>query len=304
MTMSDAARLPPIRDFLDTLHHEKNYSRHTLSAYQRDIKRFLVYLQRQGETWRSVKQQTVRDYAARRFLAGISGRSLQRELSSLRGFYHYCRAQGFVVDNPAHGVRPPRYRKRLPKTLSVDQISALLQTADQDDPLLLRDFAMIELTYSSGLRLSELVAVRLEDLDLHAGRLRVLGKGSKQRDLPVGRLACMAVQRWLSHRKNLVKGQHSFLFVGRHGRAMSARAVQLRWHGAAKRCGLDQNLHPHILRHSFATHLLESSGDLRAVQELLGHSDISTTQIYTHLDFQHLAKVYDRAHPRARRRSD
>ena len=302
--MGDADCPPPSDDFLDVLHKEKNYSTHTISAYRRDLTRFLAYLKRKNEVWHAIRPPTIRAYISQRFLSGISGRSLQRELSSLRGFYHYCYTQGLVSSNPAQGVRAPRYRKRLPATLSIEQISSLLQNPKRDDPLLARDFAMVELAYSSGLRLSELVSVRFEDLDLQTGRLRVLGKGSKQRDLPVGRLACDAIRRWLPWRERLVKGGHSFLFIGRHGGKMSNRSVQLRWRDLARQRGLEHNLHPHILRHSFATHLLESSGDLRAVQELLGHSDIGTTQVYTHLDFQHLARVYDKAHPRAQKKPE
>lgn len=303
-TMHSVNRQPPSDDFLNVLRQEKNYSVHTVSAYSRDLKRFFAYLRKNNEVWSTIRSQTVRDYVSQRFFAGINGRSLQRELSSVRGFYHYCRAQGFIAHNPAHGVRAPRYQKRLPTTLSIEQIAGLLQQIKPPQPLLLRDAAMIELAYSSGLRLSELVSVQLDDLSLERGQLRVLGKGAKQRDLPVGRLACQAIRRWLPAREKLMREQHSFLFIGRHGGAIGARAIQRRWRQLARRCGLSQDLHPHVLRHSFATHLLESSGDLRAVQELLGHADISTTQVYTHLDFQHLAKVYDRSHPRAGRKSD
>ena len=301
--MTALDRVPPCGDFLDTLRQEKNYSPYTLAAYRRDLDRFLAYLHTRDRLWHTVDEQTVRDYVSQRYMAGISGRSLQRELSSLRGFYYHCRARGLIAYNPAQGVRPPRYRKRLPKTMSIEQIAGLLRRVDESNPLLMRDLAMIELTYSSGLRLSELIGVRLEDVDLDVGQLRVVGKGSKQRDLPIGRLAREALKRWLSRREDLIREKTPFLFVGRHGRRLSTRAVQLRWRQLGIRCGLDQALHPHMLRHSFATHLLESSGDLRAVQELLGHADIGTTQVYTHLDFQHLAKVYDRAHPRAQGKS-
>lgn len=306
------------RRFLDTLHGARNYSPRTLDAYRRDILRFLDFLQTAGVEWRAAGEEQVRDYVSRRFLSGVRGRTLQRELSSLRQFFRYCGECGWVEGNPAASVRPPRVEKNLPETLTVDQVVELLGSGGagitavriggrgggDGEALAMRDLAMIELAYSSGLRLSELVSVDLGDIDLDADAafVRVTGKGAKQREVPVGAHACNAVRAWLGFRAQLADADETALFVTRRGRRIGARAVQTRMRQFARRRGLPQRLHPHMLRHSFASHLLESSGDLRAVQELLGHADISTTQVYTHLDFQHLARVYDKAHPRARKR--
>jgi integrase/recombinase XerC len=207
-----------------------------------------------------------------------------------------------VTGNPGHDVSAPKSAQRLPDTLSVDDISRLL-VVETGDPLDVRDLAMLELMYSSGLRLSELVSLDTRDVDLAERVLRVTGKGNKTRLLPIGRKAVQALQVWLRRRAAQLAEGEAAVFTGRNGRRLGARAVQQRVHRFARRRGLPGNVHPHTLRHSFASHLLESSGDLRAVQELLGHADISTTQIYTHLDFQHLARVYDQAHPRARKSS-
>jgi integrase/recombinase XerC len=253
-------------------------------------------------SWGEVTAHHVRAFIAREHRSGLSGRSLQRRLSALRGFFGYLMREGQVTDNPAQTVRAPKTPKRLPHALDADQMGQLLDQPPQD-ALEVRDHAMLELLYSSGLRLAELVALRLQHLDLKSGSVRVNGKGDKTRLVPVGRYARVALARWLELRNTLAKAEVDTLFVNRAGRSLTARAVQkrvARWslhHGGG-------HLHPHLLRHSFASHLLESSGDLRAVQELLGHADISTTQIYTHLDFQHLAQVYDNAHPRAKKRRD
>ena len=287
-------------DFLAVLSRERNYSHHTLTAYHRDLDRFRGYLEVAGLDWREITEKDVRSYVSHRFFDGARGRSLQRELSSLRSFYRHCLACGSAVRNPVLGVRPPRFEKRLPETLTIEQITSLLEVKTED-ALVLRDIAIMELAYSSGLRLSELLQVGIGDIDLDTGAVRVIGKGSKQRDLPVGRRACEAVRCWLRLRARFVRGDEDTLFLSRRGCSLTPRAVQKRIAAHAKRCGLAPRLHPHMLRHSFASHMLESSGDLRAVQELLGHADISTTQVYTHLDFQHLARIYDKAHPRARR---
>ncbi len=288
-------------DFLAVLGREKNYSSHTLDGYGRDLARFSEYLDAAGADWTTVAVKHVRDYVSHRFFEGVKGRTLQRELSSLRGFYRHCIARGVVARNPTLGVHPPRTEKKLPETLTIEQVASLLEVPAAD-ALVLRDVAIMELAYSSGLRLSELLQTAVGDIDLAAGAVRVIGKGSKQRDLPVGARACDAIRCWLKLRAQFVRGDEKALFIGRRGRRLSPRAVQKRFAEHARKCGLEPHLHPHMLRHSFASHVLESSGDLRAVQELLGHADIGTTQIYTHLDFQHLAKTYDKAHPRARRR--
>jgi integrase/recombinase XerC len=249
----------------------------------------------------------VRAFAAAEHAGGIAPRSIQRRLSAVRSFYEYLMREGHAKSKPALEVRAPKTKKRLPATLDADQMARLLDFR-ADDSLSTRDKAMMELFYSSGLRLSELVGLDASAVDLKDRTVRVLGKGNKMRIVPVGRHAVEALKKWLAERTTLARrlpltaaGQGP-LFVGKSGRPLSARAVQLRVGTWARRQGLSMHVHPHMFRHSFATHLLESSGDLRGVQELLGHADISTTQVYTHLDFQHLASVYDAAHPRARRR--
>jgi integrase/recombinase XerC len=231
----------------------------------------------------------------------MSPRSIQRRLSAARSFYEFLMREGHCARNPALDVRAPKSKKRLPATLDADQMGRLLSFR-VDDSLSARDKAMMELFYSSGLRLAELVGLDEADVDLKDRTVRVLGKGSKTRIVPIGRQAIDALKKWRQERIKWVKAGVQALFVGQSGRALSVRAVQLRVGAWGRRMGLGIHVHPHLFRHSFATHLLESSGDLRGVQELLGHANISTTQIYTHLDFQHLAAVYDAAHPRARRR--
>jgi integrase/recombinase XerC len=219
----------------------------------------------------------------------------------VRSFCRFLLREGVLRSNPCGDVRAPKAARRLPGTLDADQMGRLLEAAPENS-LQVRDLAIMELLYSSGLRLSELVGLDLPDLDLADRTVRVLGKGRKERIVPVGRKAVAAVQAWLAERQALAAGGTAAVFVGRNGRRLGARAIQLRVAEAARRQGVPVGVHPHLFRHSFASHLLESSGDLRGVQELLGHANISTTQVYTHLDFQHLAKVYDKAHPRARRK--
>jgi len=245
---------------------------------------------------------TVRKLVARLHRQGLKGNSIARLLSSLRSLFNYLLREGEARLNPAEGVPAPKSTRSLPKALDVDQVNHLLNF-DDNTPLGSRDRAMFELLYSSGLRLSELVGLDVNDIDYRDSLVRVTGKGSKQRVVPVGRMAIHASQAWLRHREAMADVGETALFVNRHGKRLSARSVQQRLDRCGLRQGLNSRVHPHRLRHSFASHMLESSGDLRAVQELLGHADISTTQIYTHLDFQHLAKVYDAAHPRARRKS-
>jgi len=263
--------------------------------------------------WDALDNFQVRAFAAAEHADGMAPRSIQRRLSALRSFYGFLLREGAAARNPAEGVRAPKTKKRLPQTLDVDQMARLLNFR-VDDALSARDKAIMELFYSSGLRLSELVGLDLTAIDLKDRTVRVVGKGSKTRIVPIGRYAIGALHEWLAQRARLIKqaadapagrtgAQASPLFVGRTGRQLSVRAVQLRVDTWARRQGLALHVHPHMFRHSFATHLLESSRDLRGVQELLGHADISSTQIYTHLDFAHLASVYDAAHPRARRRS-
>ncbi|MCW7555734.1 tyrosine recombinase XerC [Endozoicomonas gorgoniicola] len=290
--------------FLDYLKFEKNSSRHTLAAYCRDLKKLSGWLASQNiSTWSELSEKRLRLWLAELHGNGLQSKSLQRLLSSVRSLFRYLNRQGMVEDNPAKRLSAPKASRKLPVTLDTDQMDALLNNRD-DDPLVLRDQAMLELFYSSGLRLSELVALNLNSFEEDFQRITVLGKGSKERILPVGRKAREAIRLWLSARAMLPVKDEQALFLSKRGERISHRQVQNRVKRQAREQGMPTSVHPHMLRHSFASHLLESSGDLRAVQELLGHSDISTTQIYTHLDFQHLADVYDKAHPRARRKKD
>jgi integrase/recombinase XerC len=288
------------------LHHlqtERRLSGNTRLHYRRDLMELLAFCEKVGiPDWRALDTHRVRQFAAETHRRGVGGRSIQRRLSATRGFYNFLLREQAVTANPAHDVSAPKTAQRLPDTLSVDDMSRLL-SVETDDPLDVRDLAMLELMYSSGLRLSELVSLDTRDMDLEEGVLRVTGKGSKTRLVPIGRKAVQALEVWLQLRAAQLAGGETAVFTGRSGQRLGVRAVQQRVHRWAQRRGLPGDVHPHTLRHSFAGHLLESSGDLRAVQELLGHADISTTQIYTHLDFQHLARVYDKAHPRARKSS-
>lgn len=294
-----------LENFIQMLRSEKYYSPHTCKNYQRDLNKFFEFLlTRDIEQWAQVNYGEVSAYAAHRFRNGLKSRSIQRELSSIRGLYQYLIREGVMKNNPAKQVSAPRGEQRLPKTCDAEQIGRLLDHNSSDDELLVRDLAMFELMYSSGLRLAELVSINLTDIDINQRQLIVTGKGNKKRYLPIGSRAVEAIRRWLRIRLNFFREEvHEALFISRLGKRISARNVQCRLNALVKRRALDQPLSPHTLRHSFATHLLESSGDLRAVQELLGHANINTTQIYTHLDFQHLARVYDAAHPRAKRKS-
>lgn len=289
--------------FLHHLAHERRLSDHTLTNYRRDLTRVRDWLKEAKRgPWERLDQETVRAYVARRHRGGASGKTLQRELSALRSLYRYLVREGILGQNPAQGVRAPKSARKLPATLDADQLCGLLDHPD-DDPLTMRDTAMIELLYSSGLRLAELVSIDMGDIDMEDATLEVTGKGAKTRRVPVGGQAREAIRRWIRVRGNYVGADQSALFVSQRGNRIHPRTVQQRLQRWATAQGATRNVHPHLLRHSFASHLLESSGDLRAVQELLGHSDIGTTQIYTHLDFQHLAQVYDKAHPRARKKA-
>ncbi|WP_010489274.1 tyrosine recombinase XerC [Pseudomonas sp. S9] len=287
--------------YLEHLRSERQVSAHTLDGYGRDLGKLLSFCQReQLADWNQLDTSRLRRLVAHLHMQGQSSRSLARLLSATRGLYRYLIREGHCQHDPASGLMPPKGERRLPKTLDADRTGQLLDGAVEDDFIALRDQAMLELFYSSGLRLSELVSLNLDGLDLAAGLVRVQGKGNKTRELPVGRMARQALENWLPMRA-LSSPADGAVFVINKGRRIGARAVQLRVRQAGVR-ELGQNLHPHMLRHSFASHMLESSQDLRAVQELLGHADIATTQIYTHLDFQHLATVYDSAHPRAKRK--
>ena len=281
---------------------ERRLSAHTLSGYRRELAALCRWCAGQGiEHWHALDHALIRSFAARSHARGLAGRSVARRLSAVRTFFHYLQREGVVAGNPALDVPAPRAGRPLPDTLDVDTMARLLDF-QPIDTLGLRDLALMELLYSSGLRLAELVGLQCADLDLEAGTVRVLGKGRKERIVPVGTIARAVLRRWLDARARLIRSGATALFVGRRGTPLSARAVQLRIAACARAQGVPQHVYPHLFRHSFATHLLESSRDLRGVQELLGHSSISTTQVYTHLDFQHLARTYELAHPRAKRR--
>ena len=277
-------------------------SGHTVAAYRHDLRALAKFGGRRRLTaWSTLDHSQMWAFAAAQHGAGMSPRSIQRQLSAARTFYEFLMREGHCARNPAQGVSAPKTKKRLPATLDADQMGRLLAFR-VEGALSARDKAIMELFYSSGLRLNELVGLSMASVDLKDRTVRVLGKGGKTRIVPIGRQAIDALKEWLRARAGLVKTGVDALFVGKSGRPLTARAVQLRVGAWGRRQGIGVHVHPHMFRHSFATHLLESSGDLRGVQELLGHADIGTTQIYTHLDFQHLATVYEAAHPRARRR--
>ena len=291
-----------VHAFLGHLQHERRLSSRTLDGYGRDLAVLAAWLDGAGVSdWAGVTEHHVRGFIGARRRKGASGRSVQRALSALRSLFRYLLREGLASGNPALGVRPPKTPRKLPATLDPDQLGRLLD-APAPTPLGLRDAAIVELFYSSGLRLAELVGLDLGGVDLADAMVEVTGKGARTRRVPVGRLALEALRRWLAVRGDLAAPDERALFVSGRGGRLHPRSVQARLRHLALLRGAARNVHPHLLRHSFASHLLESSGDLRAVQELLGHANISTTQIYTHLDFQHLAQAYDQAHPRARRK--
>jgi integrase/recombinase XerC len=290
--------------FLVSLKTERRLSRHTVAAYQRDLHAFFDFCERDGvASLAAIDSFHVRRFAAESHRRGLAPRSIGRRLSAVRSFFRAGVELGQLKANVASNVSAPKPGKRLPGTLDADQVAELLQSSG-DDELQVRDLAILELFYSSGLRLAELVGLDLDDLDFADQTVRVTGKGNKTRILPVGRHALEAIRHWLPVRLGLAADAERALFLSRKGSRLAARSVQARLDRWAKRRGSARHLHPHLLRHSFASHLLESSGDLRAVQELLGHESISTTQVYTHLNFQHLALSYDKAHPRAKRRGN
>ena len=298
-----ATALEWLARFRRHLSTERRLSPHTDAGYARDLSAFARFCGAHGLAgWNDVDSQHVRVFAAHSHAAGLGARSIQRRLSAVRSFLAFLVRERVLRGNAAHDVHAPKAPRRLPHTLDADQMARLLELPP-GGPFVARDRAMMELLYSSGLRLAELVALDLGDLDLKDHTVRVLGKGSKTRIVPVGRLACVALTGWLRERGQLASAGAVALFIGRGGRRLGRRAVQARVAYWARRQGLPVHVHPHLFRHSFASHLLESSGNLRGVQELLGHADISTTQIYTHLDFQHLARIYDQTHPRARKKA-
>ncbi len=285
------------------LRTERRLSVHTDSGYARDLAALVAYCQRSSvDHWTALDGQHVRVFAARCHAAGLGPRSIQRRLSAVRSFFQFLMRERVVTANPALDIQAPTAGRRLPATLDVDAIGRLLEIP-LTSALAYRDRAIMELFYSSGLRLAELGRLDLGHLDLRDRTVTVVGKGNKSRIVPVGSKAIVALEGWLVERARLAASDPSALFVGRHGARLGLRAIQTRVEYWARRQGLTTRVHPHLFRHSFATHLLESSQDLRGVQELLGHANVGTTQIYTHLDFQHLARIYDASHPRARKKA-
>lgn len=295
----DAAPDPRITGFLSHVAHEKRLAPLTVEHYGRDLQDLLRLAG--GAALEDLGVHDIRRFVARLHAGGLGGRSIARKLSAWRGFFAYLARDHGLAANPVAGIKAPRSPRRLPASLTPDEAARLLGGND-GSAAGLRDQALFELIYSSGLRLAEVVSLDPSDVDLREGIVRVTGKGSKTRVVPVGAQAVRAIEAWLERRATIARSGETALFVNRSGRRIGHRAVQTALKALAIRQGLTTHVHPHVLRHSFASHLLQSSGDLRAVQELLGHASISTTQVYTHLDFQHLAKVYDAAHPRARRK--
>ncbi|MDD5273151.1 MAG: tyrosine recombinase XerC [Methylovulum sp.] len=293
-----------LTDFFTQLSKEKHSSSHTVKSYRLDMAQLSRYCTDKAIShWRDVQAADIRAHIANRHRQGMGGKSLQRELSAIRSFYQYLLENNHASANPAQHVKAPKSARKLPKTLDVDQVKGLLE-AGTSSLLEIRDLAMFELFYSSGLRLSELAALDLQDMDLSDHSLRVrAGKGGKGRVLPIGSKAIAAINNWLAQRLNYAQTEDDALFISSRGRRLGQRNIELRLKAWCQKKGIAEAVHPHMLRHSFASHLLEASQDLRGVQELLGHSNISTTQIYTHLDFGHLADIYDKAHPRAKKKA-
>ena len=289
-----------LQGFLGHLASERRLSPLTCTSYGRDITELLKLADATPLDQLQIHQ--IRRFVAQLHGRGLGGKTLARMLSAWRGFYTWLARDHGFTSNPCAGMRAPKSVKALPQALSPDEAVRLMEIPTNNDPLAVRDKAIFELFYSSGLRLSELVNLPLSQLDLAAGMVRVTGKGGKTREVPVGRFALEAVRNWLPERGRLARLEEYTLFVGKSGARLTPRAVQYRIKQWALKLGISAEVHPHVLRHSFASHVLQSSGDLRAVQEMLGHANISTTQVYTHLDFQHLAKVYDAAHPRAKKK--
>jgi integrase/recombinase XerC len=298
----------PIDRYLDELARQRRQSPHTVSNYRRDLSVLdrLIGELPGGITYGLLQPHHVRRFVGQLHAGGLGGRSLARMLSAWRGFFRWLGMRGEIGANPVDGIKAPKRPHLLPNALSVDEARRLLNRQDGssgEEALELRDQAMFELFYSSGLRLAELVALDLSCLsDLNEGEIRVLGKRNKPRIVPVGKVAREAIRRWVERRAEVARTEETALFVGQRGARIHPRVVEERLKRYARAQGLPVGVHPHMLRHSFASHMLQSSGDLRAVQEMLGHASIASTQVYTHLDYQHLAKVYDAAHPRAKRK--
>jgi len=286
--------------FIRHLETERRLSAHTCRHYRRDLDELARYCgENDVDAWEHVDDEHLRGFSAAAYRRGLSPATIRRRLSAARSFFRFLLREKHIRKNPVTSVNAPKGAKRLPGNLDADRMARLLDIPG-DGPLVTRDRAILELFYSSGLRLAELTALDLTDVDMADATVHVTGKGNKDRVVPVGRMARDALKRWQGQRASLAGAGEMALFVSKRGTRLSARSVQARVDHWARRQGIDSHVHPHLLRHSFATHLLESSHDLRGVQELLGHANIATTQVYTHLDFQHLAQIYDQTHPRAR----
>ena len=297
----------PITLFSDHLKFEKQYSAHTVNQYVSQLGFAALYFSKLCDDWFGVQGEHIRRYSMALRSKQLSGRTISLKLSCIRSLYKFLKAKNIAEQshyhNPAIGIKGPKFAKPLPKNLDVDQMARLLEIPD-DEPLAIRDKAMMELMYSSGLRISELVGANMQDINAKSGEILVRGKGNKERLIPVGTKALDALKKWLTVRPQFAKPDEPGVFLSSQKNRISIRQVRLRMQEWGIKQGISSQVHPHKLRHSFASHILESSGDLRAVQELLGHSSLSATQVYTHLDFQHLAKVYDNTHPRAKKQTD
>ena len=304
--LSDSWRTP-ITLFSDYLKFERQYSAHTVNQYVSQLGFAALYFNKLCDNWFTVQSEHIRRYSMALRAKQLSGRTISLKLSCIRSLYKFLKAKNITEQahyhNPAQGIKGPKFARPLPKNLDVDQVARLLEIPD-DDPLAMRDKAMMELMYSSGLRISELVGTNMQDINTRSGEILVRGKGAKERLIPVGSKALEALKKWLAVRPLFMGSDEHAVFLSSKKNRISVRQVRLRMQEWGIKQGISSQVHPHKLRHSFASHILESSGDLRAVQELLGHSSLSATQVYTHLDFQHLAKVYDNTHPRAKKRTD
>ncbi|GAA62600.1 integrase/recombinase XerC [Pseudoalteromonas sp. BSi20311] len=304
--LSDSWRTP-ITLFSDYLKFERQYSAHTVNQYVSQLGFAALYFNKLCDNWFAVQSEHIRRYSMALRAKQLSGRTISLKLSCIRSLYKFLKAKNITEQahyhNPAQGIKGPKFARPLPKNLDVDQVARLLEIPD-DDPLAMRDKAMMELMYSSGLRISELVGTNMQDINTRSGEILVRGKGAKERLIPVGSKALEALKKWLAVRPLFMGSDEHAVFLSSKKNRISVRQVRLRMQEWGIKQGISSQVHPHKLRHSFASHILESSGDLRAVQELLGHSSLSATQVYTHLDFQHLAKVYDNTHPRAKKRTD
>lgn len=297
-----------IQLFTEHLEQVRQLSPHTVKSYQRDLLSFIQWLEKNNEpvSYTAIQKHHVQQFSAHLFRQGKSTKTIQRHLSSLRSLFRFLVHQGNCRNNPAEDVRAPKHAQRLPEIVDAETLNHALDKGAKtpNTPLDVRDQAIVELLYSSGLRLSELLGLNLGHVDLTEGVVRVTGKGNKTRQVPVGQAAIRAIEAWLQQRQHFPIQDEEALFLNHRGKRLGPRGLQKRLQAYGVQNQLPQHLHPHMLRHSFASHMLEASGDMRALQELLGHADLATTQIYTHLDFQYLAQAYDQAHPRAKRKDD